>query len=225
MYDRREDFRMFVQGDTIIGGQTWKKLYRDNTDDSIPIYEKAIREAEGRVYELRQGKAESLLFDFTLDIGDLYIPADGDGRYMEVIAIDTLISTEIPYRRLILLQHVNGIETDLCCWVEGIGSDCGIDLPTLWSDMDAKVVNHQGRHDYYWYLFMGCSYQNGECIFGHLDLEHETVKVNDISDTSLLNNNEEINKNNFYDLQGRRIQGEPQKKGVYIRGGRKYVKK
>jgi len=29
----------------------------------------------------------------------------------------------------------------------------------------------------------------------------------------------------FFDLQGRRIQGEPQKKGVYIRGGRKYVKK
>ena len=29
----------------------------------------------------------------------------------------------------------------------------------------------------------------------------------------------------FFDLQGRRIQGEPQRKGVYIRGGSKYVKK
>ena len=29
---------------------------------------------------------------------------------------------------------------------------------------------------------------------------------------------------NVYNLQGRRIQGEPQRKGVYIRGGRKYVR-
>ncbi len=29
----------------------------------------------------------------------------------------------------------------------------------------------------------------------------------------------------FFDLQGRHIQGEPQGKGVYVRGGKKYVKK
>ena len=33
-----------------------------------------------------------------------------------------------------------------------------------------------------------------------------------------------FNNSNAYDLQGRRIQGEPQKKGVYIRGGKKYVR-
>ena len=29
----------------------------------------------------------------------------------------------------------------------------------------------------------------------------------------------------YFNLQGRRIQGEPQGKGVYVRGGKKYVKK
>ncbi|MCR5643072.1 MAG: carboxypeptidase-like regulatory domain-containing protein [Prevotella sp.] len=37
--------------------------------------------------------------------------------------------------------------------------------------------------------------------------------------------NTDNNPNHLYDLQGRRIQGEPQGKGVYIRNGKKYVMK
>ena len=217
MYNRREDFRMFVQGDTIIGGKTWKKLYRDNTDNSMPIYDKAIREEDGRVYELRQGKAESLLFDFTLDIGDRYVPTDKEDSYMEVIAIDTVISAGLAHRRLVLQQHVNGVETDLTCWVEGVGGDCGIDLTAFWSDMDSKVLNHQGKLTYYWNLFMGCSYQNGKCIYG---------VVPDITTSVSRIKVEKRNNVGFhFDLQGRHIQGEPAKKGVYVKNGKKYVKK
>jgi hypothetical protein len=55
-------------------------------------------------------------------------------------------------------------------------------------------------------------------IYGRLDPDHETVKVNDI------NNHSASPSAPIYDLQGRRIQGESQK-GIYLRGGRKYVKK
>ena len=56
-------------------------------------------------------------------------------------------------------------------------------------------------------------------IYGRLEPDYETVKVNGI------NNHSASPSTPIYDLQGRRIQGEPAKKGVYIRGGRKYVKK
>ena len=56
-------------------------------------------------------------------------------------------------------------------------------------------------------------------IFGRLDPDHETVKVNGI------NNHPDSPSAPVYDLQGRRIQGEPVKKGVYLRGGKKYVRK
>ena len=56
-------------------------------------------------------------------------------------------------------------------------------------------------------------------IFGRLEPDYETVKVNGI------NNHPDSPSAPVYDLQGRRIQGEPVKKGVYLRGGKKYVRK
>ena len=56
-------------------------------------------------------------------------------------------------------------------------------------------------------------------IYGRLEPDYETVKVNGI------NNHPDSPSAPVYDLQGRRIQGEPAKKGVYVRGGKKYVKK
>ena len=46
-----------------------------------------------------------------------------------------------------------------------------------------------------------------------------------ISDATRLNNNEQIINNKWYDLDGRRLNGKPTKKGVYIHGGRKVVVK
>ena len=49
--------------------------------------------------------------------------------------------------------------------------------------------------------------------------EEETIAL------SIRNNNKEVTPASIvYDLSGCRIQGEPQRKGVYIRGGRKYVR-
>lgn len=214
LYDRREDFRMFVKGDTIIGGKTWKKIYNDNTIGSLPVYEKAMREEDGKIYELRQGEEESLLFDFSLNISDRYIPRGSDGRYMEVIAIDTVMSADIAHRRLILMQHLYGVDTDLTCWVEGIGGDCGIDIPAFWSDMDPKVINARGGTDYYQYLFTGCLKQDGTCLYG--EIPSVRTAVTPIRKPTTISP--------YYDLQGRQLTQQP-RKGVYIRDGRKVVVK
>ena len=83
------EFRMFVNGDTIANGKSWKKLYHDHTVGGVPFFAKALREDGGRVYKLEEDNSESLVFDFTLDIGDRYTPDSRDGRYMEVIAVAT----------------------------------------------------------------------------------------------------------------------------------------
>jgi hypothetical protein len=58
-------------------------------------------------------------------------------------------------------------------------------------------------------------------IYGRIDPEHETVKVNDV--TSRDENRPVSSFAALYDLQGRRIQGKPTRKGMYIRGGKKFV--
>ena len=200
------DFFMYADGDTLINGLQWKKIYQKRAE---PIYEKAMREENGRVYELRPGGQERLLFDFSLKVGDVYEPAGEPHRMMTVIAIDTVMVEGAAHRRLLLMQQVNGQTTDLTTWTEGIGSECGIDLPAYWSDMDPKVVNHTGGRNYYHLQFLGCK-----------DFGSDTDGVKAILRPSSLT----FHPQRCFDLQGRRVQGQP-RSGVYIRDGRKQVVK
>jgi hypothetical protein len=80
---------------------------------------------------------------------------------MTVIAVDTVMVDSVARRRLLLMQEVNGVMTDLTTWTEGVGSECGIDLPAYWSDMDWKVVE-QTHSDYYYLEFLGCKDNGAE---------------------------------------------------------------
>ena len=200
------NFYMYADGDTLINGVSWKKIYQKRAE---LIYEKAMREENGRVYELRPGGQERLLFDFSLKVGDVYEPAGEPHRMMTVIAIDTVMVEGAAHRRLLLMQQVNGQTTDLTTWTEGIGSECGIDLPAYWSDMDPKVVNHTGGRNYYHLQFLGCK-----------DFGSDTDGVKAILRPSSLT----FHPQRCFDLQGRRVQGQP-RSGVYIRDGRKQVVK
>ena len=210
-------FRMFIDGDTIANGKTWKKLYHNHTAGAVPVFAKALREDGGRVYKLEEDGSETLAFDFTLNIGDRYAPENGDGRYMEVIAVDTMLSEGMAHRRLILQQYVGGIATDLTCWVEGIGSDYGIDLTAFWSVSDWKVAKKR-EEDVYNYCFFECVNANGQCVYSNKwksYYEPQSVMPVQFKDSAT---------NTCYDLHGRRVQSKPAK-GVYIRGGRKVVVK
>ena len=194
------NFYMYADGDTLINGLQWKKIYQKRAE---PIYEKAMREENGRVYELRPGGQERLLFDFSLKVGDVYEPAGEPHRMMTVIAIDTVMVEDAAHRRLLLMQQVNGQMTDLTTWTEGIGSECGIDLPAYWSDMDPKVVNHTGGRNYYHLQFLGCK-----------DFGSDPASV--ATATS------QAQQRGIFDLQGRRVTGQPQP-GIYVVDGKKRV--
>ena len=194
------NFYMYADGDTLINGLQWKKIYQKRAE---PIYEKAMREENGRVYELRPGGQERLLFDFSLKVGDVYEPAGEPHRMMTVIAIDTVMVEDAAHRRLLLMQQVNGQTTDLTTWTEGIGSECGIDLPAYWSDMDPKVVNHTGGRNYYHLQFLGCK-----------DFGSDPASV--ATATS------QAQQRGIFNLQGRRVTGQPQP-GIYVVDGKKRV--
>ena len=194
------NFYMYADGDTLINGVSWKKIYQKR---AVPIYEKAMREDNGRVYELRPGGQERLLFDFSLKVGDVYEPAGEPHRMMTVIAIDTVMVEDAAHRRLLLMQQVNGQMTDLTTWTEGIGSECGIDLPAYWSDMDPKVVNHTGGRNYYHLQFLGCK------DFGS-------------DPASIATATSQAQQRDILDLLGRRVTGQP-KPGIYVVDGKKRI--
>lgn len=207
------DSRMVLKGDTVIAGNTWKKLYYIETSGSVPVYRKAMREDGGRIYELPVGGRERLLVDFTLVIGDRYSPDGSDDRYLEVVGIDTILSAGIARRRLILQQYVNNIETNLSTWTEGVGSECGVDQPAFWSDRGTLYQNGHHTTDYYWLSFSGSADNNGNCIFG-------TIPSNETGIIKIPHNAQP--DSHTFDLQGRRLHG-TQEKGLYIRDGRKCI--
>ncbi len=209
------DSRMVLKGDTVIVGKVWKKLYYIETPGSVPVYAKALREEGGRVYELQRDGHERLLLDFTLGIGDRYVPGDGRDKCLEVIAVDTLLSAGIARRRLVLQQYVNNVETNLTTWTEGVGSECGIDQPALWSDMGTLYQNGHHTSDYYWQMFSGSADKDGNCIYGTIP-SNETGVI-------MIPYNAQPDSHTF-DLHGRRLQGKPGK-GMYIENGRKVIVK
>ena len=207
-------FRMFAQGDTLIDGTQWKKIYRNAFGIS---YEKAMREEDGRVYELRPGGQPTLLMDFSLGVGDRFEPADcDDGRWLEVVAVDTMMAADIAHRRLILMQHVNGIPTKLTCWVEGVGSECGIDINAKWSDMNGEMkYGGYSIYDDYLLAFVGCV-ADGRCIYGEAPAMTNILSARPTpADTPP----------SYFDLQGRRLDSTPARSGLYIKDGRKVVLK
>ena len=206
--------RMFVEGDSIANGRTWKKLYHDNSDGSVPVFAKALREEDGRVYRLMEDGSEKLMYDFTLNIGDRYTPGTNDGRYMEVIAVDTMLTESIAHRRLILQQYVGGVATDVTCWIEGVGSDYGIDLTAFWSVSDGKV-SQKSKEDEYNYLFFKCVSATGQCVYSNKwKSTYDTQSVNPVLSHP--------RTTPIYDLQGRRLMGKPSK-GLYIQDGKKAI--
>lgn len=208
-YERSKS--LTVQGDTLIDGIMWKKVY--NGDQ----YEKALREDGQKVYELAKGMSsgsQQLLFNFGLQVGErqyYYTSFENDERYLEVTGIDLISSEGIEYRRLKLNQviRINGetaYSTD-CWWIEGIGSDCGIEKPCQWEDLTGYTC-----------LLQSC-YDSGKCIFLIKDLYIDTKVTIPTSDKQT--------DSGTFDLHGHCLpngQALPSRHGVFIRDGKKILR-
>ena len=127
-----------VQGDTLIGGETYKKLYVA-TNEGTPTYYCAMREKDGKVYRVNKGtNVEQLLFNTEAETGDLVYTEkyDDSEMYLTVTKIDEIVVNGTPRKRLALTgteSFNNGadkyeypIHTYI---VEGIGSSIRFDFP------------------------------------------------------------------------------------------------
>ena len=193
---------LFINEKYLDYGWLYRKVYHADKSvygDTLLHYYGAMREEGTKVYLVPDGKTVSerqLLFDFGLKIGD---QAEVLGSTVKLAETDSIVSEGRNYRRLTLHQ-IKGRDTGRTChWIEGIGSDLGLLHPLSWNSGDdiQLVVS-----------------DSGNTIYAHL-------KVSSVSETAQV---QRAFKNEVFDLQGRRLQGKPEK-GVYIQNGKKYVMK
>ena len=229
---------LYLSGDTVIEGEVYRKLYERTTvhrmgpdsnseEVAAPKLRVPIREEDQRVYIYTYGK--HLLYDFTMQPGDVLNTADHE--WVEVEAIDTIAVDGTLFRRfrLSLVQdkataweQQTGqqwpnteprIETENAFWVEGIGSDKGLTSLFAWYG-EAAAYSHKSR-------FNECT-EDGTCIFTAADFSAPAYRQGSINAIKEVIKPDSENTPVTNDLYGRRVIGSP-RPGIYIQNGRKRV--
>ena len=227
IYEWVVTFDLRIDGDTVIDGQSYKKVYRDDICEdekttypngetttnhknigTTTLYTEFLREEGKKVYARRaDANKEYLLYDFTLKAGDL-LPSSmqHSGSYSRISIIDIVLAQGQFFRRYHLQPRVNANYVPM--WIEGVGHPGGIFESVIMSN-NAKTVTLES------------CYEDGICIFTKDDFYKLSVAA-DITEMDKLPD-ESVNKK-YFNLQGRRLQGRPSK-GLYIENGRKRVVK
>ena len=203
--------KYFIDGDTLIAGKNCKKLMSE-WPDTAPYSIGALYEEEKKVWMFSfsnpQGSGKEpvarLLYDFGCKEGDVMevnLVAYGE-MMLKVDKIETVYTFTRP-RRLFTLSDVSdkGRNSGPAYWLEGVGSRR--DMFSLWPVTPGAV-------------FVSCEI-DGRQVADQSSFGPAAI-ITDIQDVLPPPANRSI-----HDLQGRRLNGIPQK-GVYIQNGRKYVK-
>ena len=222
-----------IDGDTVIGEKTYKKVYKDIiTVDrellyTIPetaaesmeryehkdvgttsLYTEFLREEDKMVYTRMSGdRDEKVIYDFSIAAGeatkDYYL-----GPRAVVSIIDTIVAKGQCFRRYHL--DFESYNTEDKVWVEGIGHPGG---PfRVWG-----TEMNNGKT----YMLLSC-HEDGKCVFTKDDFSNLSV-TDGIEQTEIVV--EKPRKDGHaYDLQGRRVaEGKSLQPGVYVKDGRKVV--
>ena len=192
-----------LTGDTIINGKSYYKLYRQE-EDGKPEYKAALREEGGTVYGYwwnPEVEVRTIDFDpyfFSEETMDFYSQGDDVREEIDSISVKGRAFVRHKY-------WLNGVGPIIA--VEGVGYEengiLGMYFGSFMSD----------------YLRFVACYEDGECIFDASDFNKPGIDT----EIKVVESNRHTGTNIFYDLQGRRIQGEPQH-GVYIRNGKKVMR-
>lgn len=121
-----------IQGDTLLGSDTWSKLYRYNENGNIS-YEGALREDNTRnVYFMPADSLQALkIYDFDIAAGDTVYNIscfNGADWYTDTLRVTTADSLELNgawYDRYTLLS-LNPERPTPLEWIEGIGSTASL---------------------------------------------------------------------------------------------------
>ncbi len=223
------DYSYTVEGDTLIGGKAYKKVYEANEysyKDNQPHYRAALREDGPTVFMVDRdhpAEDEHLLYDF--EQGETYVY---DEIVHQCVAQDEISVRGREYRRMTIreLSEEDRQGSDMFL-VEGIGLQyCDLLEPCGWTYPGSFVTS-----------MLSC-WEGDECIFTLSDFDGSSPTG--IENEELRMKNEE-SRGGVYDLQGRlvsrgyggtclapshpRTPAPSMKKGVYIVSGRKYVVK
>jgi len=121
-----------ISGDTIIGSDTYQKIYLSQCDSSFDLgcanYFAAIREdASHKIYLRWQNEiSDRVLYDFNLNVGDSFyfdLPNyPNQQMYKPVINVDSILING-SYRKRISFMGYTMVQED---WIEGIGCTAGL---------------------------------------------------------------------------------------------------
>lgn len=226
-----------IDGDTLIGGKTWKKVYNYVfMPDFGTSYYAAIRNEGKKVYAIAKGsKKPRLLYDFSLKKGDVVkcgVEGNAFGCLLEKDERpDTLLG--FPFVAYLRVENVDTIEargllhrrftlTMLDAYKECFGSENGVLIGNIvWIE---GVGSGAGPFSPWMALPPRDSYLqscelNKVYLFGYPDF-YGDYTMGGVSSTRITS---DTNIDSF-DLQGRQLQSNPGK-GLYIQDGKKYVVK
>ncbi len=155
-----DDYRVFINGDTIINGKTYKKMYKTGKHGETPlgpnsncnppviysnVYAASIRSDSGKVYLIKQYyNSELLMFDFTLGVGDT-VPYFGDENNT-IINIDSVLINNRYHKRFFVDTNMSLPIDSMKYIIEGVGSSGGFFNPWHWesnTDFYCYAENHQ----------------------------------------------------------------------------------
>ena len=125
------DYQLFIEGDTLIGAEAYKKLYKNG--NPAAEYCGALRETRTKessaVFLVRPGhENDELLYEFKPLLGDKFYHGD---VYGYVVDMDEITVRGVKRNRIHLTLGGEGVEWDDAdgYWVEGIGSSAGLLTP------------------------------------------------------------------------------------------------
>ena len=114
-----------MNGDTIIGAKSYKKVYKkclNDYNDNVWHYFAAIRERDKQVYAIKHHKnKEVLIYDFSIDVGDIFTcRIDNDGVVLHKVYAKTRLS-DGRTKFIMTISYYGIMPTRFCYWIEGIG--------------------------------------------------------------------------------------------------------
>lgn len=208
-------FEISVSGDTIVNGNTCKRLVFRDSCSGKRITDVAAYEQNGKVFAYCYEKATpdagnedtpTLLMDFTLKKGE---SRNDEYESYEVLDVDYISAGGANRLRL----KVNGGSNSgkYTYWIEGIGA-----TEDNWMTLIMRPTNGQR-------VLLESCYENEELLFKNNEIPDDMIsRISEIFKTSL----SDVSVNRVYSLDGRYLgmseSGLPH--GIYVVNGKKVVR-
>lgn len=216
-YHTTENVSYVIEGDMVIDGKTYKKLYYGTSDEQFSslddkVFHRALREEGKKVYMYDETAGDILLFDFGMQPGESYEISSPKVEQPVSLKLETLKQMTFHGREFTFMQYKWNWGT-VPSIVESVGiENFGWDIIDVFIERPTSGI-YDIKH------FKSC-YEDGECIF----TEEDFYNTDDISNSTITSTDSNMADDAIYDLQGRQLNAVPEH-GIYICNGKKVIGK